>query len=573
MSSTRRIAVSYSRFSDPKQADGDSTDRQEREYRAFCQRHNLTPGKEVFADRGRSGYHGEHRTRGRLGQLLEAAKEGRFDPGTVVVIEAWDRLGRLRPDRQTELISELLRTGVNIGVCRLDDVFTEEDFGTHKWTTLAVFIQLAHQESKQKAERVAASWAQRRVRAREKGELLRSSLPAWIEVVNGKPRLIPERAAAVRRIYSLAADGLGHTRIVKTLQAEGVPALGKRIVRAGRTRSQFSGNWTKPYVALLLRDRRVVGEMQPMQDGKPAGPPLAGYYPAVVSEDEFTLARAGQEERLNTDSKGRRNGHRQGRYANVFKGLLRHARDDEGFVLHNKGMATNPELLIINARGIGGRSRSYTFPYLIFETAVLKLLKEVDPETILQREPHSKSRADVLRAKLANLRQDLARIQADIKAKYSRALVEVLHQIEAEEEQTANELQDELMKTAKPLEKAWAEVPTLADLIQNADDPDLARLKIRPALRAIIESMLVLIVPQGAWRTAAVQIFFVGGGTRHYLIANRTAGFHRKTITPEPLSFADMGVPTIDLRNPKDAEKTVKFLEKIDLNRALSEVQ
>jgi DNA invertase Pin-like site-specific DNA recombinase len=96
-------------------------------------------------------------------------------------------------------------------VCRLDDIFTEEDFGSHKWTTLAVFIQLAHQESKQKSERVAASWDQRRKLAREEGTLLRSSLPAWIEVVNGEPRLIPERAATIRRIFSLAADGLGHT--------------------------------------------------------------------------------------------------------------------------------------------------------------------------------------------------------------------------------------------------------------------------------------------------------------------------------------------------------------------------
>src|SRR5207237_7614929 len=118
-------------------------------------------------DRGRSGYRGEHRSKGRLGKLIEAAKDGAFDPGTVVVIEAWDRLGRLRPDRQTELVAELLRTGVSIGVCRLDDIFSEDDFGSHKWTTLAVFIQLAHQESKQKAERVAASWELRRKRARE----------------------------------------------------------------------------------------------------------------------------------------------------------------------------------------------------------------------------------------------------------------------------------------------------------------------------------------------------------------------------------------------------------------------
>jgi DNA invertase Pin-like site-specific DNA recombinase len=315
---TRRTAVSYSRFSAPSQASGGSADRQERLYKAFCERHNLTPGKEVFADRGRSGYHGAHRTKGRLGQLIEAAKDGRFDPGTVVVIEAWDRLGRLRPDRQTELVADLLRPGVSTGVCRLDDIFSEEDFGSHKWTTLAVFIQLAHQESKQKAERVGHSWEQRRKKAREEGAMLRSSIPAWVEVVDGKPRLIPERAAAIRRIFKLAADGFGHTRIVRTLSEEKVPAFGEKVIRADRTRSQFSGKWTKPYVALLLRDRRVVGELQPWKGDKPDGAPLVGYYPAAVSEDQFALARAAQSQRLNYDKDGKLKKDKLGR-ANVSR--------------------------------------------------------------------------------------------------------------------------------------------------------------------------------------------------------------------------------------------------------------
>ena len=63
MAATRRTAVSYSRFSCMLQADGDSADRQDRMYRHFCERHNLTPGKEVFADKGRSGFTGEHRSK------------------------------------------------------------------------------------------------------------------------------------------------------------------------------------------------------------------------------------------------------------------------------------------------------------------------------------------------------------------------------------------------------------------------------------------------------------------------------------------------------------------------------
>src|SRR6266446_3735704 len=99
---TRDIGVSYSRFSDPKQGKGDSEDRQDRDFRTFCQSHDLTPAGEVYADRGRSGYKDEHRKKGRLGVLIAAAKAGAFEPRTVIVVEAWDRLGRLRPDRQTE---------------------------------------------------------------------------------------------------------------------------------------------------------------------------------------------------------------------------------------------------------------------------------------------------------------------------------------------------------------------------------------------------------------------------------------------------------------------------------------
>jgi DNA invertase Pin-like site-specific DNA recombinase len=531
MSTRRRLAISYSRFSDPKQAHGDSEDRQERMFRDFCERHNLTPLTEVFADRGRSGYKDEHRKKGRLGQLIALAKDERFEPGTVIVVEAWDRLGRLRPDRQTDLVAELLRTGVSIGVCRLNDIFSEEDFGSHKWTTLAVFIQLAFQESKQKAERVAASWDKRRERAREQGQLLCRRLPAWMEYIgdkhNGAARLIPERVAAVKRIFQLAADGHGHTRIVKTLHKEGIQPFGEVRVTEGRSRSQFSGKWTRPYIRLILNDRRALGELQPRKaDGSPDGSALVNYFPAVISEEEFLLARAGQAGR---QSNGNPPGIRQSRYVNVFKGLLTHARDGEGFLLHNKGTAARPELILVNAKGNGGRDKCYTFPYPIFEEAVLGLLRELDPRQILPKDAEAPSRLDVLRAKLDNLRQDIAKIQEDLRDGYSKALVEVLRTQEAAEETVATELQEELVKTIKPAAKAWKELPSLIDVIRSAADPEAVRLKLRLLLRQLVTEGVVLIVRRGSFQIALVRFHFTGGASRDYLLiyqpkANRRAG-------------------------------------------------
>jgi DNA invertase Pin-like site-specific DNA recombinase len=546
--SARHPGISYSRFSDPKQGKGDSEDRQARDFRSFCQRHNLTPLAEVFADRGRSGYKDEHRKKGRLGQLIAMAKDGRFEPGTVIVVEAWDRLGRLRPDRQTDLIAELLRTGVRIGVCRLDDIFSEDDFGTHKWTTLAVFIQMAYQESKQKADRVAASWQRRREKARDEGQLLSRRLPAWLEYVGQEVRLIPERAATVRRIFALAAAGYGCTRIVGALDREGVPAFGPVVVNEGRSRSQFSGKWGRPYVTLILNDRRAVGELQPRKlDGTPDGPPLAGYYPAAVTEEDFLLARAGQQQRQSPKT-----GLRQGKYVNVFRGLLKHARDGEGWVLHNKGPSAKPELLLVNTSGVEGRSRCYTFPYPLFEQAVLGLLREVDPRDILPRDGAGPSRADVLRAKLASIRQDIGSIQEDLKAGYSKALVEVLRNHEAAEEQAALALQEELSKTIRPAARAWEDLPNLVDLIRSASDPDAVRLRLRVLLQQLVEEALVLIVPRGCWRLCVVQFFFVGGARRDYLIANRPAA-NRRPAQWGARSLATVAEPgDYDLRRPED---------------------
>jgi DNA invertase Pin-like site-specific DNA recombinase len=560
----RRLAVSYSRFSSPLQAKGDSETRQAEMFRAFCARHNLTPLEEVFADRGRSGYKDEHRKKGRLGQLVAMAKDDRFEPGTVIVVEAWDRLGRLRPDKQTELVAELLRTGVCIGVCRLDDIFTEEDFGTHKWTTLAVFIQLAYQESKQKAERIAHSWKKRRERAREEGKLLTRQVPAWIEVVNGEPRLIPERQAALKRIFQLSGQGVGHTRIVGKLTQEKVPPFGEVVVNEGRGRSQFSGKWSRPYVALILNDRRAVGEFQPRKlDGSPDGPPLPNYFPAAVTEEEFLLAKAGQEERRNKDKAGRRSGPRHVKYMNLFKGMLKHARDGQGFMLHNKGTEKEPELLLINTNGNEGRDRCYTFPYHIFEEAILRFLREVDPREVLPREGEAPSRADVLRARLTNLRRDIAGLKEDLKEGYSKALTAVLREKEDEEENVAEELQEELARAARPVARAWKELPGLVDMIREGGDE--ARLRLRPVLRRVIEDAWVLIVPRGSWQLVAVQLYFAGGAHRDYLILRQTAGFRRPGGW-WARSLADVAaLGTFDLRKPEDTRALEQALAGADL--------
>ena len=488
MSTSRRTAVSYNRFSDPKQSKGDSERRQEDDYRDFCQRHNLTPGKEVFTDRGRSGYHDEHRTKGRLGQLIATAKDGRFDPGTVIVIEAWDRLGRLRPDRQTELVAELLRTGVSIGICRLNEIFCEDDFGSHKWTTLSVFVQLAYQESKQKAERGAAVWVQRRKRAKEQGGV-RGRQPALLAGARRWPDPARPRTSRGRAPDLRVGDvGAGHDAPGDQTQ----PREGG-AVRAPGTQSRYSGRWTRAYLLLILNDRRVLGEIS-LRKGDDADATVPNYFPAVVTPEEFALARASQDTRRQRSLGGPSS--RQSKHTNVFQGLLINARDGLNFRMHNYGSTAKPALFLRDAGSLEGHPAPayYSLPYLDFEKAVLGALVEVRAADVFTDPSAVQSSADALRAQLALVRSDLAGLKGQLAARFSKTISELVYAKEAEELDLVNRLQDELARSARPVERAWGDVPGLVEAIRTAADPNEARIKVRAALRATIESMTALVV-------------------------------------------------------------------------------
>jgi DNA invertase Pin-like site-specific DNA recombinase len=503
-----------------------------------------------YEDCGRSGYSDAHRKKGELGHLIAAAKAGEFEPGTVIVAEAWDRLGRLRPDKQTELIAELLRTGVSIGVCRLNDIFSEEDFGGHKWTILSTFIMLAFQESKQKGERVSSAWVRRRDRARE-GVILSRRLPAWLTMDRADNVIpIPERVAIVQRIFELSAGGYGKGRIIKTLIADGVQPFG------GGKSGKGGAKWSATYIDKILCDRRVLGEYQPKKSDKTAdGAVIPDYFPRVISDEQFNLARAGM------GSRRKKAPGRDSKHVNVFRGLLRDENGD-GYLLNNFGTKVNPKLSLVNTAGFEGRGKMKTIPYHIFETAILSQLREVAADSILPKAPLP-NRVDVLRAKLANIRVDIAGLQADLREGYSKALATVLRDKEQEEVHVAGDLQDELAAAAMPMGRALEQLPSLVDLIREHGDE--ARLKLRGVLRSVTEEIRLLLVRRHSWTLAAVQLFFVGGATRSYLVLTQYAGFNRPGGSWS-CSLADAAkLGPLDLHKRDHVRQLERLLQSIDV--------
>src|SRR5262249_48613789 len=210
-----------------------------------------------------------------------------------------------------------------------------------------------HGESLAKSDRNGAAWVRKRKTARESGKPLTRRVPLWIEERGGKLALIPEKAAVVKHIFALAAAGYGYCSICRKLNDDGVPPFGdfeeyldERDPDNPRTRRRAKkggrlggGRWGIHYLARLLNDRRAVGEYQPRtRERKPDGPPVPGYYPAAVTEDEYLAAQGAADTRRKKGKGGReRKAHRIGKHINLFAGLVKNARDGDDYVAATKG--------------------------------------------------------------------------------------------------------------------------------------------------------------------------------------------------------------------------------------------
>jgi DNA invertase Pin-like site-specific DNA recombinase len=596
-------AYSYIRFSTPEQAAGDSLRRQTEDATAWCARHGVRLDESTtLRDLGKSAFTGAHRKnpdRHALAAFLKLVERGKVPRGSYLIIENLDRLSREDERAALRLWMDILDAGVNIVQLNPETVFRHEKSDMFDIMRAVMELSRGHSESARKSERNGKSWRNKVKMARESGgtrqpprrldervsEAITDRLPAWVELRAGRKVLIPERAAAVRRIFELAAQGYGLTATAQRLEAEGVPAFGGRVMvadddgkpvvhergrDAGKPKYRAAGGgrfgsgfWTRCYVSNILKDRRAMGEYQPRgTDRKPDGPPIRGYFPAVVTEAEFDAARAGSLERKKRPG-------RLSKHVNVFAGLLRDARDGQSYFLASYGSGGRGRVLV-NKAGVEGKATYRSFPAEAFERAILSCLREIDPREILNGDA-APDGSLLLAGELAAVEASITALVADLEAHGdSPALFQRLRQKEARQAELVPLLAAAREKAAHPLSEAWGETQTLIEALDSAPDPDEARLRLRSALRRIIDSVWLLVMPQGRARLCAVQIWFADGQRhRDYLIAHWQAVVNkwaRQPASTEVLSSADVqALGPLDLRKPADARRLERALLALDL--------
>lgn len=580
---TSPTAYSYLRFSNPEQEEGDSIRRQEQLRSDWLKRHpHVTLDNTLKPDKGVSGFKGKNRTnhKNALAQFLDLVQRGRIARGSFLLIENMDRLSREKPVVAVNLLTGLLLAGVRVVQLAPDEIELSEDSDLFALLRGQMSQNTGHDESKKKSVRLGSVWGEKK-KCVQHGEtqphrrdspvngmaLMTHRLPAWVREQGGKLVEVPEAAEAVRLIYQLAASGYGIPSILRRLTDEDnpVPPIAHRCKRKRKGeclgKCQCQGEWRRSYVAKILGDRRVRGELQLYTGADRDGAPILNYYPEVVSEADWLRARAGMMQRK------RYQGRVSTRRVNIFSGILRHARDGDTYIMTQRlsrtaGVTTRRFQVLVNTSGDEGKGKGYSVPYDVLEAAVCSLLREIDPAEVLGQgdEPDGTL---ALAQQLGGVEARIAQLSAELVTGDVPSLVSVIRTLEGQRKALAAQLAEARQNAAHPLGECWGECRSLAEALAQSPDPEDARRRLRSALRRIVSGIWLLIVPgRGQDRLAAVQLHFTEGKHRDYFLRWWPSNGRREGGW-EALSSVRAGLPAYDLRDRAQAAELERDLAEL----------
>jgi hypothetical protein len=527
-----RIGIPYGRFSGKRQEAGDSERRQDDLAEQAAREEGVELDLSVtLRDRGLSAFRGENWTRGDLGKFIDLVDAGVIPAGTILIVEQVNRVSRAPWMRQVEQWKEILSRGIVIRTCVPPARYTRENMDDLAvGCPVVIYMMLGHLESKQKSQWVREAWGQKKKQAAESLTPHGRDCPGWLRpVCDPHPKdarrlvttgydVIPERVAVVRQVFAWAAEGWGAWSILGELVRTNAPAWGKR--KQGRP-----PRWTRSYVRALLGCRQVLGEYQPTtvgEDGRrsPCGPPVPGFYPAVISEDAWRAAQAGRRARRKKKTGGRPGA--DGMDVNLFTGLLHEATSRRG--LHVVNSTVNGE----SYRYLMTEPRVDRVPYQPFEDAVLDTLARLKPSDV-----DGRHEADELTALVDRLQDERARMGVDLEDRYreleelprERRRPRILAAIADLED--AVEAKDEELRAAKEAAntsgrtQALTEVQTCVELLREVKGTDReagVRRRIKTRLPLLLESIWVRVqrFSKGS-RYLHVRLYLHGGAERYVL--------------------------------------------------------
>ena len=395
-------AYSYIRFSSAKQQGGDSVERQTKLSVNYAAKHGLELDTQLnMSDLGISAFDGSNLKKGALGQFLQLVEQSRIEKGSYLLVESLDRLSRDKVMDAFSIFSDILRAGIIIVTLADEQVYSYQK-ANDNWASLILSIVImsrANEESAMKSMRIRSSWDAKRKGLETKR--LTKRCPYWLKPSEGDTgfELIPERAEVVRRIFKMSRDGIGSATIVKTLNTEGVPTF-----------STETNGWQNSYIQKVLASPAAYGDLhlKLQRDGEitPADV-IEGYYPAVVSKEDWLLTSSARKARRN-----RGGGSKGPNLSNLFSGLLKCGycggpMNMGGYSETRKGFHKKSRFIACSSARRGLGCKFIQWEYNNFEQLVLRFCKAVDFSQVLGINSQAEAEINDAMGRLEGIKQDI----------------------------------------------------------------------------------------------------------------------------------------------------------------------
>lgn len=493
-------AYPYIRFSSDKQKDGLSIQRQTEAIEAYLASNpHLTVDKSLnLEDLGKSGYSGRHLQKGgALYLFLEKIKSGEIEKGSVLIIEHFNRLSRLKLNKAMDLFNEILRHGIDIAVLDEKQIFTAESISSIDYIKAVLKFDLAHEESKDKSNKGKDNWKFKKEALRNAinphTERLKftKTLPLWLEKTDKEIVVSEQKAETIRLIFRLCIENNGYMRIATHLNQNKINRL-----------DNSNGPWTLDIVKRLLFNRALLGEYQPRKTVEIEGrarpsyvpneeDPIKGVYPPIIDEDTFNAAQNGLKTRKN------KGGGRRADMPNLFVKLLKCSECGGSikFQKHHNGYKQYNYLKCFNSLyghcvSLGTRSWRYDE----FEEMFFKYSGRLNLDEIFQKNEQSKSiqkEITKLTTQTNKKKEKISEILGQIETmEFSKSLYGLITKLESEIdklEMSIKQKYEELSTVRQEeIERRIKDFKDISGLLLQAKEIE-TREKINNHLRGLIE--------------------------------------------------------------------------------------
>lgn len=363
-----RNAYSYIRMSTDTQLKGDSLRRQFEASAKYARDHGLNL-IEHMQDIGVSGWKGQNAKIGVLGAFIHALENGDIPANSVLLVENLDRLSRNQILEALQQFLNILNHDIEIVTLSDQQRYTKQTLANNGTMFISIGAMLrANEESEIKSKRISAAWENKRKTAADRP--LTSLCPAWLRLSKETQTFeqIPDKVEVVKKIFAMCINTSGIYAIARHLNANKIPVFG---------RAKF---WHESYISKILANHAVIGQFQPKKrvNGQAcsAGDVIANYFPPIISEQDFYLARAALNERVNGAS-----GRKGANFSNLFSGLIYCGSCGGRMRLKNRGK-DNTKSFICSRQAASSTCNMPEWHLDVVESTILRHLHDIDFSTL-----------------------------------------------------------------------------------------------------------------------------------------------------------------------------------------------